>query len=131
MLVGQVAHVCLVNVASDEPAHNSSSHYVRSKVFLRSYSRSTNDPCQAIRGDRNDRLVLELVGHKGCDGPYLNRVSGWKRSPATPKVTGIFLVGPITTRDLLQNSSDYQSVQQRFGSQYADLACLRVVSPHS
>src|SRR5580765_181033 len=121
----------LVDVASDKPAHGAACYYIRSKVLPGSNPRCADYSGQTVGGDRDDWLVLVLMGQEGGDGPYLDRMSGRKRSPAAPKLAGIFLVGSIATRGFLQNSSHNQSVQQRFGSQHADLARLRVISPHS
>ena len=67
MLVCQVAHVCLVNIASDKPADGPAHYHIRSKVLLGSNPRSADYSSQTVGGHRNDRFVLILVGQQRGD----------------------------------------------------------------
>ena len=71
-----MAHVRVIDVASDEPAHRASSHHIRSEVFLGSNSRRAYYAGQAVGGDAHNFLVFKFVVEQGSDRPDLNRMTG-------------------------------------------------------
>src|SRR5207302_6732348 len=124
-----MAHVRLIDIASDKPAHGAAGDHVGRKMFLRRNSRCAHYSSQAVRSDADDSLVLILVIQQRGDRPHLNRMSRGERSPSSPKVAGGFLVWTITPKRLLQNSCHDQAVEQRLGSQNTDFPTLRIVPP--
>ena len=67
--------MCLVDVASDKPAHGAAGHHIRSKVLPGSNPGGADYSGQTVGGDRDDWLVLVLMGLERGDGPYLDRVT--------------------------------------------------------
>ena len=61
MRVREMAHVRVIDVTSDEPAHGTASHNIRSEVFLRRDSRCAHYSGQAVRSNADDFLVLEFM----------------------------------------------------------------------
>src|ERR1700737_1200751 len=105
MLVRQVAHVGLVNIMPDKPAHRSAGDHVRGKVLTRGNPRGTHDPGKAVCGYLDKRVVPILMSHQRGNGPHLDGVSRRKRSATAPKVAWMFLVRAA----LLPSGSQRQS----------------------
>ena len=76
MLVSEMAHVRVIDVASYEPAHRATRNHIRSEVFLRRDSCRAHYPGQAVRSYTHDFLVLILVVQQRGDRPDLNRMTG-------------------------------------------------------
>ena len=75
VLVGQVAHVGVINIAADEPSHDAADKNVRRKMPLGRDARCTDHCGQAVGHHADDRLVLVFVADQRCDGPHLNGVA--------------------------------------------------------
>src|SRR5450432_2269517 len=110
MLVSEMAHMCLINIASDEPAHGAANHDVGGKMLLGGDPGGAYDPGQAVGGDLNDGHVLVFVGVQGGDGPHLDGMAGGEGSTSAPEVSRMAFVGAVATGHFFQNSGYHESV---------------------
>ena len=56
-------------------------------------------------------------------------MAGRERSSAAPEVAGILFVGTVASKNFFQHAGNDQAVQQRLGSENANLASFGVVPP--
>src|SRR5215470_14077715 len=75
VFVGQVAHVGVIDIATDEPAHRSADENVGREMFLGSDARGADNSGEAIGDDGYDGLMLVFVADQGRNGPYLDSVT--------------------------------------------------------
>ena len=61
MGVGEMAHVGVVNISPDEPAHGAAGDNIRSEMFLRGNARRADDSGKSVGGNADDPLVLVLM----------------------------------------------------------------------
>ena len=61
MFVGEMAHVCVIDIAPDEPAHRAACDDIGGEVFLGRDSRGAHYSGQTLRSYANDFLALVLV----------------------------------------------------------------------
>ena len=71
-----MAHMGVIDITPNEPAHCAARDNVRSEVFLGSDSRRTHDSGQAVCSYTDDSLVLEFMIEQRGYRPYLYGMTG-------------------------------------------------------
>ena len=125
--MSQMAHVCVIDLAPDEPSHRAADKNVGREMLLRRDTRCADQCGQTVGDHTDDRLVLVFVTDQRCEGPDLNGMTRGERPSAAPKITRLAFVGAVATKGLFQHSGDDKRVQKGLRAEDANLACLRAV----
>ena len=78
MCMCKMAHMSVINVTPDEPAHGATGDDIRGEVFLRRDSRCANYGGQAVCGYADNFLVLVFMIEQRGNRPYLDGVTRGK-----------------------------------------------------
>ena len=76
VVVSEMAHVRVINVPPNEPAHGAARNNIGRKMLLSGNARRTYDSSQAVSSYRDNFLVLVFVIEQRRNRPYLNRMAG-------------------------------------------------------
>src|SRR5437763_13261360 len=93
VLVSEMAHVRVINVPPNEPAHGAARDNIGRKMLLSGNARRTHDSSQAVSSYRHNFFVFVFVIEQRRDRPDLDCMAGRESSSAGPEIARTLFVG--------------------------------------